>query len=501
MILLQSKSLALIITALIASFGLAQRPQPKPSPDDIGFAHGTIQMETPGLRLEFIKDSQTLVGLTVGIFAKAPEGVDVRSGVTPPDWTSKLYKKLSAEGTGRSPLTGIIEPHNFLPIDRQAGRNANGYYQFGDLNLRLKEGQSEWKSFSSAAKRAPVKMIRSESGVLASDLAASFPPDFPLQVTRTWSIQNGHLNLSFTIKNPTNHCIEIGGLGIPLVLNNIISDRNLKEAHEKCAFSDQYIGKDAGYVQVTRLSGQGPALVIVPQRNSPLEAYHLLNEPTRPNQTFEGMFEWMVHSSAYAENEWKTASQWNVPSSSFLPAGESTTVGLQFLVSPSIRDIEKTLIANHRPVAVGIPGYILPQGQKAKLFVNYNKPIKSLEVEPAGALTAKIAEKVKGGYVSIDVNGTSWGRARLTITYADRTEQTVHYDVTKSAGMTVGDMGRFLNNQQWFTDTTDPFHRAPSYISYDREAKQQVTQDSRVWISGLGDEGGSGSFVAAAMKN
>src|SRR4029079_7408741 len=32
------------------------------------------------------------------------------------------------------------------------------------------------------------------------------------------------------------------------------------------------------------------------------------------------------------------------------------------------------------------------------------------------------------------------------------------------------------------------------------EAGKMVTQDSRAWIAGLGDEGGSGSWLAAAMK-
>jgi hypothetical protein len=479
--------------SLGASMALGQRPQPKPTPDDIGYGHGTIHMISPGLDLEFIKDSQTLVSLTAGINAPSK---DVYQGTE----LGNIAKKVGKE-TISGIMNGNFPAHNFLPTDRQVGRNANGYYQFGDLNLRIRFGNGEWKSFSTASKRAPVKMIRNGPGVLASDLSATFPSDFPLQVTRTWRIENGHLTLSFFIKNPTRETLQIGGLGIPLVLNNIISDRSLKEAHEKCAFSDPYIGEDAGYVQVTRLSGQGPALVIAPMKHSGLEAYHLLNEPTRPNQTFEGMFEWMVNSSAYADNEWKTANQWNFVSSTIVPPGESTTVGLQFLVSPSIRAIEKTLIANHRPVAVGIPGYILPQGQNGKLFVNYDKPIKALEVEPAGALVVKRMPNVKGGYMALDVSGSTWGRSRLSITYTDGMVQTVHYDVTKPAMLTVGDMGRFLNKEQWFTDTTDPFHRAPSYISYDREAKQQVTQDSRVWISGLGDEGGSGSFVAAAMKN
>ena len=37
-------------------------------------------------------------------------------------------------------------------------------------------------------------------------------------------------------------------------------------------------------------------------------------------------------------------------------------------------------------------------------------------------------------------------------------------------------------------------------MSYDREAEKRVEQDGRVWIAVLGDEGGSGSWLAAAMK-
>jgi hypothetical protein len=61
-------------------------------------------------------------------------------------------------------------------------------------------------------------------------------------------------------------------------------------------------------------------------------------------------------------------------------------------------------------------------------------------------------------------------------------------------------MGHFMTTTQWFVDPSDPFHRSPSIMSYDREANQIVMQDSRVWIAGLGDEGGSGGWVAAVMK-
>ena len=51
-----------------------------------------------------------------------------------------------------------------------------------------------------------------------------------------------------------------------------------------------------------------------------------------------------------------------------------------------------------------------------------------------------------------------------------------------------------------YTNTSDPFGRAPSVITFDRETNSYVLQDNRTWIAGLSDEGGAGSFLAAGMK-
>ena len=98
------------------------------------------------------------------------------------------------------------------------------------------------------------------------------------------------------------------------------------------------------------------------------------------------------------------------------------------------------------------------------------------------------------------MKGNTWGRARLSIIYADGTVQAISYFVTKPEAEAIADMGRFLTTKQWFTDASDPFHRAPSFMSYDRELNQIVLQDSRAWIAGLSDEGGAGSWLAVAMK-
>ena len=83
------------------------------------------------------------------------------------------------------------------------------------------------------------------------------------------------------------------------------------------------------------------------------------------------------------------------------------------------------------------------------------------------------------------MKGKTWGRSRLTMTYDDGLVQTIHYFVTKPEVQTVADMGHFLTTRQWFDDPKDPFHRAPSVMTYDRETNQIVMQDSRAWIAGL----------------
>jgi hypothetical protein len=417
-----------------------------------------------------------------------------------PDFTLKLVKS--------SQTVAALQPKgakdfDFIPADWLERRASNGYHHLGDLTLRVRKGKAEaWRDYDTARARQPVVALPASGNVFASaDLTPSLPADSPVKVTRSWVLDYlGCLALRFEIRNIAAQPVDIGALGIPMVFNNIITKRSLEEAHEKCSFADPYIGLDAGYLQVTRLSGKGPALLVVPEEKTPFEAYQPLDEPMRREQTFEGMLAWMVHSRAYAENEWRNATPWNPPTMATLQPGEARTYGLKFLVTPEIREIEKTLTAQKRPVAVGIPGYVLPMDLDGRLFLNYGGQVKSMHVEPAGAIDIQKDKLTQGGWQAYTLRAHGWGRARLTITYEDGLQQAISYYVTKPAAEAVKDLGHFLTTKQWFVDPTDPFYRSPSVISYDREANKQATQESRVWIAGLGDEAGAGSWLAAAMK-
>ena len=408
--------------------------------------------------------------------------------------------KSSQTVAALSPVTD--KTFDFTPGERLSIRDKDGLYQLGDINLRIKAADGSWKSYSTAAKRASVTPLNVSGNVLAAaDLSNTLPEDIPFNIKRFYEEKGANLMLRFEVTNKSNTAQEIGALGVPMIFNNILEGKTLDETHLHNVFFDPYIGKDAGYLEVKRLSGHGPALLLLPEENMPFEAYRpLLDDETPRSIVFEGFHEWMPLSKAYADNEWKTAEQWNTPTSLVLQPGETKSFALKFVLVDQIENIQAGLIQNERPVAVGVPGYVLPQDVDGQLFLKYKKAVKSFKIEPEGALTMELKSKNKNGYFQYAVHGKKWGRARLTVVYEDGLEQTINYKVIKSETNTVADFGHFLTTAQWFDEKNDPFHRNPSVISYDYETKKQVSQDSRVWIAGLSDEGGAGGWLGAIMK-
>ncbi|CBY00579.1 hypothetical protein LEMA_P017090.1 [Plenodomus lingam JN3] len=214
-------------------------------------------------------------------------------------------------------------------------------------------------------------------------------------------------------------------------------------------------------------------------------------------QTFEGNYEWQVHTLAYAENEWNASVPWNKPTSKVLKAGEQYTIGLKFSAADDVQHIEDAVVKTGTPVAMGVPGFVVPSGSSARLFLKHSSPVRNIDAN--GALEiSKLASP--GNAYKLTPAASAWGRARVTITYEDGKTQTVHYFIPKSAPSSLADLGNFFTTAAHFTDTSDPFGRAPSIMNYDREVNQILAQEPRVWFSGLSDEAGTGAYLATAMK-
>lgn len=168
-------------------------------PSTLGLAKGFSQFDAGPFKLKLVKASQTVAGLQ----PKMVEGFD------------------------------------FVPSDSLKVRSSDGLYHLGDINLKLRStGNETWTSYSTAAKRAEVKSIAAGKNVLsAADLAATLPADIPLQIIRSWEMQQGKLVLRFELKNKSSKTVEIGALGIPMIFDNILEGRTLEQTHAKMCFT------------------------------------------------------------------------------------------------------------------------------------------------------------------------------------------------------------------------------------------------------------------------
>lgn len=431
-------------------------------PKTLGIEEGYISLETDVFNLKLVKASQTVASL----------------------------------GHKENP------DFDYTPGERIETRDKDNCYHLGDINLRLRTAsQSTWKDYSTATKRQKIVSLELNHVLAAADLSNTLPSDIPLKIVRSWENENGDLVLKFELRNETSEDVEVGSLGMPLIFNNILTGKSLDETHAENVFYDPYIGQEGGYLQAVRLNGKGPVLLVLPYGKSGFEAYNPLNDdPTPRGIAFEGFHEWMVHSKAHAENEWKDAEQWNNPSSTIIKSGDSKTYGIRLTLAKDVKSIEETLVAKSRPVAVGTPGYVLPKDVKAQLFLKYPETIKNITVYPENSISLHHEGGTKNGWQKYEVKGNTWGRARVTVAYADGLVQTINYKVIEGEAQVVEEFGNFLLSEQWYENEADPFNRDQSVISYDYETKSKVIQDSRAWIAGLSDEGGAGSWLAAMMK-
>lgn len=135
-----------------------------------------------------------------------------------------------------------------------------------------------------------------------------------------------------------------------------------------CSFVEPFLGGGGGYVQVTRATGVGPVLLLLPLPGTEFEAWRPLRhgeDLMRLDFMFEASYELVLHSASYAEREWRAATPWNEPTAAVLGGGETRTYGYRLVLAPSLADVERTLLRAGHPVAQPLPSPVRHGPSKA----------------------------------------------------------------------------------------------------------------------------------------
>ena len=247
-------------------------------------------------------------------------------------------------------------------------------------------------SFSSAsAGVTPPTVLPTPAGeILAADLTPTIPGS-PLNVRRHYSSDpdRGDLLIRYELSNPGKAAIELSSFGVSMIFNQFFTGRSLDQVATQCSFTEPSIALQAGYVSVVSTTGTGPVLLVLPEQaqsssispaSSLMAAQHgfegwrmITEDPTPRGVTFEGFYELMAHTKAWAKNEWAevTGEPWNPATSRWInpesSSGDNTTGSVpnsasfayRLTLAPSLQEVGKTLLELGRPVVSAIPGYTL----------------------------------------------------------------------------------------------------------------------------------------------
>ena len=228
---------------------------------------------------------------------------------------------------------------------------------------------------------------------------------------------------TITLHNTSEEQVEIEELGLPITLNtnysigdekqgfNHRSVESTKYVFEQRVIESSFVSGHSSYILVTRASGKGDHLLIVPQGDTALEAisgYGLF--PNTEMMTGAGSM-FYLFSEATAEALW-----YNGHRSLTLAPDERRTFSFTLCRVKDYADVSEKLYQNGNIAVKIVPGMVLPVGTTAHLLLRCKKPITAIEtadgiaVEPVAAM---------GDRHTYTVRLTAMGEQKVTIRYGD----------------------------------------------------------------------------------
>ncbi len=143
----------LICLVSVQTASLQTQNQTPPPPPTLGLNQGYLEFETSDFKLKLVKASQTVAALQ----PKTTPGFD------------------------------------FTPSDRLERRASNSFYHLGDITLRVRsDNTGPWQELDTAKARQPITSLPPSAQTLASaDLTPTLPANSPVQITRSWIVDNG----------------------------------------------------------------------------------------------------------------------------------------------------------------------------------------------------------------------------------------------------------------------------------------------------------------------
>ena len=299
-----------------------------------------------------------------------------------------------------------------------------------------------------------------------------------LNIEQRYEFGDDAIRWTITLHNTADTQIVIGELGLPITLNtnysigdekqgfNHRSIESTKYVFEQRVIESSFVSGHASYVLVSRASGKGDHLLIIPQGDTALEAisgYGLF--PDTEMMTGAGSM-FYLFSEATAVEPW-----YNGHRSLTLAPDEKRTFAFTLCRAKDYTDVNEKLYQNGNIAVKIVPGMVLPVGTTAHLLLRCQKRITSIETAEGIKLVPAPTLKERHTYT---VRLTSMGEQKMTIRYGDNEWTNLIFKGIAAIETLMKARAKFIVENQRVEDPDDLCHY--SFRIWNNDAERLIVE-------------------------
>lgn len=336
-----------------------------------------------------------------------------------------------------------------------------------------------------------------EEGIKSFELSTSFRFD-----------TDGALLWTARIRNPGEHTLELGEIGIPLLVNDdyqglyqdVSAVQSLSEdltrtkqrlIHEQRVFAHHYIGGHSSYTLVQRPMGDPLMLLVHPLEDTAFECYY--RDPGSKADVLT-IHSWAIRMQRSWSEPWL-----NGHTSLLLKPQESREYRLRFQFIHDYNAIREELSrAGNLGIRI-VPAMVVQE--KLPVYVEVQTQDKNLTSHALSDGITLTNRKHASGRELLTFLFEGRGQKTIQLRYGAGRWTNIQFYCTEDTGTLLDARSAFIIKRQFFQDESDPYRRNHMFLPFDYARESTFRDSDEVWEVGGSDEFGFSEPLFLVQKN
>ena len=309
---------------------------------------------------------------------------------------------------------------------------------WGFVEVKYRVNHEDWNAletgFTRRSKLSNVQMFYTDSLI-----------EMPLHMNRTYTLTDKGVNLRIVIVNDSKRDVELGDVDLPMQWTEVYQNYGSSDPDPVDVFTKQFIYRqslslNSSFITFSKPSGEGPFYLVMTGAGTPLEFF-----------TYDRGYKAYIHSAASGPD---VKGNWRLPHSShIIVPGDSVVFTFNVVACHKYEQIRNALYDNGLLDVRVAPGYVVPQGLKARLSLRCKDKIRDIVAEYPKETSVIYAGKSPDGRVLYDVILSRLGENMLTVCYGKGQKSIIEMFSCEPIETLIKKRARFI--------TTHQQHKAP----------------------------------------